>query len=63
MRRIHGGGMGVDKRELKRGGMVEEKRSQKMTLALTFVSYEYKSMRRKWETNRQCYSHADQVVR
>jgi hypothetical protein len=33
-------------------GIVEMKRSQKKTLASTFISYAYESMRRKRETNR-----------
>ena len=33
----------VDKRELNRGGLVEVKRSQKVTLASTFVSYVYEA--------------------
>jgi len=45
--RWDGGWFAVDKRELKRGGIVEVKRSQKIMLASTFVSYVYESMRRK----------------
>jgi len=49
-KRSQGGGMGDDSQS--RGGIVVVKRSQKMTLASTFVSYVYESKRRKRETNR-----------